>query len=111
MRTIMTTVLVVLVTFTLTLPGKAAESAITGTLVEIGCANVPFGKGTAACMLRCASRGEPIGIRTSDGTYTITGDWTATHGDDLAELMTKKVKATGEINGMTIAVATVAPAE
>ena len=111
MRTILATVAVALVTLTLGLPGRAAESTITGTLVEIGCADVPFGEGTAACMLRCASRGEPIGIRTSDGTYTVTGDWSKNIGEDVSELMTKEVKATGKIDGMTIAVTTLAPAE
>ena len=108
MRTIVAIAIVIL---TLAVPSGAAESTIIGTLVEIGCANVPFGKGTAACMLRCAERGEPIGIRTSDGTYTITGDWLATNGHQLAALMTKEVKVTGETDGMTIAVATMEPAE
>ena len=108
MRTI---VAITLVTLTLAVPSRATESTIIGTLVEIGCANVPFGKGTAACMLRCAERGEPIGIRTSEGTYTITGDWAAIHGHQLAALLTKEVEVTGETDGMTIAVATMEPAE
>lgn len=108
MRTI---VAITIVTLTLAVPSGATESTIIGTLVEIGCSNVPFGKGTAACMLRCAERGEPIGIRTSEGTYTITGDWAAINGHQLAALMTKEVEVTGETDGMTIAVATMEPAE
>ena len=85
----------------------AAESTVTGTFVEIGCANMPQGDGQAACMLHCAQHGEPIGIKTSDGIYTITGDWMANNADRLAELMAKKVEATGDVDGMRIAVESV----
>ena len=93
------------------LPVIPADSTVTGTLVEIGCANVPFGKGTAACMVRCAKRGEPIGIRTDEGTYTITGDWAFQNEEQLARLMTKEVRAIGEVTGMTIVITSMEPAE
>ena len=49
-----------------------------------------------ACMVRCAKDGDPIGILTDDGIVTITGDWAATHPDDLTEMMAKRVRATGQ---------------
>lgn len=82
----------------------AAEETVTGVLVEVGCANEPASDAHTACMLRCAQRGEPIGIRTSDGIYTILGDWTANNGDALASLMAKEVEATGDVSGQTITV-------
>lgn len=62
-------------------------------------------------MVRCAKRGEPIGIRTDEGTYTITGDWAFQNEEQLARLMTKEVRAIGEVTGMTIVIASMEPAE
>ncbi len=55
-------------------------------------------------MLRCAKRGEPIGIRTDEGTYTITGNWAVQNEEQLAALMTKEVRAIGEVTDLTIVV-------
>ena len=55
-------------------------------------------------MVRCAKRGEPIGIRTDEGTYTITGDWAFQNEEQLARLMTKEVRAIGEVTDLTIVV-------
>ena len=51
-----------------------------------------------ACMVRCAQNGDPIGILTDDGLYTITGDWLAENGARLADLMAEQVEATGEVS-------------
>ena len=110
MRIIANSLGIAFVAVFLTLPGTAADREVVGTLIEIGCATVPFGQGTAACMLRCAKRGEPIGIRTNEGTYTISGNWAADNETLLAELMTKEVIAIGEVDGLTIAVASMEPA-
>ena len=81
-------------------PGLAAENTVSGLLVEAGCGS-QFGDTTpsdehVACMVRCARNGDPVGILTGDGLYTITGDWVANNGDKLAELMAQQVEATGE---------------
>ena len=76
-----------------------AEETITGRLVEAGCAAMGGAEPSAehvACMVRCASNGDPIGIQTDDGLYTITGDWATEHPDRLAEMMAKQVRVTGE---------------
>lgn len=77
----------------------AAEDTITGRLVEAGCAAMGGAEPSAehvACMVRCATNGDPIGIQTADGLYKITGDWASSNPDKLAELMAKQVRVTGE---------------
>ena len=91
---------VVLVTgVTMSTSVVAAEETITGMLVEAGCAAMGGTNPSAehvACMVKCARNGDPIGILTDDGLYTITGSWAAENGDKLAELMATQVHATGE---------------
>ena len=91
---------VVLVTaVTMSTSVVAAEETITGMLVEAGCAAMGGTNPSAehvACMVKCARNGDPIGILTDDGLYTITGNWASENGDKLAELMAKQVHATGE---------------
>jgi len=77
----------------------AAAETITGMLVEAGCAAMGGANPSdehVACMVKCARNGDPIGILTDDGLYTITGNWASENGDTLAELMAKQVHATGE---------------
>ena len=77
----------------------AADETITGRLVESGCAAMGSAEPSdehVACMVRCAKDGDPIGILTDDGIVTITGDWAATHPDDLTRMMAKQVRATGQ---------------
>ena len=83
----------------MTTSAVTAEETITGMLVEAGCAAMGGADPSAehvACMVRCAQNGDPIGILTEDGLYTITGDWAASHGDRLVELMATQVHAIGE---------------
>ena len=80
-----------------TLP--AADETITGRLVESGCAAMGSAEPSdehVACMVRCAKDGDPIGILTDDGIVTITGDWAASHPEDLTRMMAKQVRATGQ---------------
>lgn len=79
----------------------AAEETLTGRLVESGCAAMGSAEPSdehVACMVRCAKDGDPIGILTDDGIVTITGDWAASHPDDLTRMMAKQVRATGEMS-------------
>ena len=83
----------------LTTAVMTADETITGRLVEAGCAAMAGADPSpehVACMVRCAQNGDPIGILTEDGLYKITGDWAASHPDELAALMAKQVRATGE---------------
>ena len=80
--------------------GVAAENTVTGLLVEAGCGShlgdTSPSDEHVACMVRCARNGDPIGILTDDGLYTVTGDWVTHNGDKLDELMAQQVEATGE---------------
>ena len=94
-----------------------AEETITGMLVEAGCAAMGGTDPSAehvACMVRCAQNGDPIGILTDDGLYTITGDWASRNSDRLEELMATQVHATGETSttdgGRLLEVSTIEPA-
>ena len=83
----------------LTTAVMTADETITGQLVEAGCAAMAGADPSpehVACMVRCARNGDPIGVLTEDGLYKITGDWAASHPDELAALMAKQVRATGE---------------
>ena len=100
----------------MTTSAVAAEETITGMLVEAGCAAMGGADPSAehvACMVRCAQNGDPIGILTEDGLYTITGDWASSHGDRLVELMATQVHATGETSEaggeMLLEVSTIEP--
>ncbi len=83
----------------LTTSVMTAEETITGRLVEAACGAMAGANPSpehVACMVRCAQHGDPIGIMTDSGLYKITGDWAASHPDELAALMAKQVRATGE---------------
>ena len=84
---------------TLGFPHSVSGETISGMLVEKACGLNLDGKSPSddhvACMVRCAEDGDPIGILTETGFYTITGDWLVNNADMLAELMAKNVEATG----------------
>ena len=78
-----------------------AEQTVTGMLVEAGCGtnlgdNSPS-EDHVACMVRCGKQGEPLGIVTEQGLYTITGEWAKNNTPTLLELMAQQVAATGEV--------------
>ena len=100
MRSLLILSIVAICATVLMVPGAAAENTVSGLLVEAGCGSHLGEAGPSdehvACMVRCARNGDPIGILTDDGLYTITGDWVANNGDRLVELMARQVEATGE---------------
>jgi hypothetical protein len=104
---------------TLAVPNAVAERTVTGMLVEAAC-GLHLGEASpsddhVACMVRCARDGDPIGILTDEGLYTITGDWLKQNGAQMAELMAQQVRATGEIrregDQLQIALASIERAE
>ena len=93
----------------------SSEHTVTGMLVEAAC-GLRLGEAGpsdehVACMVRCARNGDPIGILTDEGLYTITGSWPERNETRLAELMAQQVAATGEISredgGLQIDVASI----
>ena len=90
---------------------RAESKTVTGEVIDVQCQmkkaeNV--GAGHSDCALSCAKRGATMGIMTSDGVYTITGDYTADNNKKLLDYIAKNVEATGDVtmkDGMkTIAV-------
>ena len=77
------------------------EQTVTGMLVEAGCGANLGENGPSddhvACMVRCGKRGEPLGIVTDEGLYTITGEWAKNNTPALLDLMAEEVSATGAV--------------
>ena len=100
MRTFLMLSVVAVCASALVVPGAAAEKTVSGLLVEAGCGSHLGDTNPSdehvACMVRCAQNGDPVGILTDDGLYTIAGDWVANNGDKRSELMAEQVEATGE---------------
>ena len=84
----------------LLLPGLAAERTVVGMLVEAGCGShlgdTSPNNEHVACMIRCASNGDPVGILTEEGIFTINESWVTANLDRLSGLMAEQVVATGE---------------
>jgi len=78
----------------------AAPSTLKGEVVDVQCA-LKDAKNTgsehADCALSCARRGATMGIRTEEGVYTITGDYTRENNKRLLEFVAQQVEASGEV--------------
>jgi hypothetical protein len=78
----------------------ASEKTITGEVVDVQCQMKKAentGSDHANCAMSCAKRGAKMGILTSDGVYTIAGDYTANNNEKLLPFVAQVVTATGEI--------------
>ena len=51
----------------------------------------------AARTMRCARRGDPMAIQTSDGLYLVAGDYTANRNAKLLDFVGKPVEAKGNV--------------
>jgi hypothetical protein len=82
--------------------GVVAEPrTIAGEVVDVRCyerATENAGDAHVDCALSCARRGATLGIRTVDGVYTITGEYTAEMNRRLIEFVARTVEATGEVS-------------
>ena len=82
--------------------GVAAEPhTIAGEVIDVRCfekAADNAGDAHVDCALSCARRGATLGIRTADGVYTITGEYTAEMNRRLIEFVARTVEATGEVS-------------
>lgn len=82
------------------IPLAAAPSTVKGEVVDVQCAlkdTKNTGSDHADCALTCARRGATMGIRTADGVYTITGEYTTENNKRLLEFVAQQVEATGEV--------------
>jgi hypothetical protein len=97
----------------------ADTKTITGEVIDIQChtkrGDNGKGEAHAGCATGCAKKGAAMGILTSDGVYTIAGDYTKDNNAKLVEFVAKNVTATGEVSEKdgqkTIAVASMALAK
>jgi len=85
----------------LAMPAAAADMTIKGDVVDVACATDPKLAGkfddVIACTIAAAKKGGPLGVKTADALYTITGDYAANKNAKLLDFLTKKVIATGEV--------------
>ena len=83
-----------------TIPLGAAATTLKGEVVDVQC-NLKDAKNKGAdhadCALSCARRGATMGLLTTEGVYTITGDYTKENNKKLLEFVAKQVEATGEV--------------
>lgn len=82
-------------------PAWAADMTIKGDVVDVACATDPklasqFGD-VLACSIAVAKKGGPLGVKTADALFVITGDYAANRNAKLLDFLTKKVIATGEV--------------
>jgi hypothetical protein len=78
----------------------AEPRTIAGEVIDVRCYERSADNAGAAhvdCALSCARRGATLGIRTADGVYTITGEYTAEMNRRLTEFVAQTVEATGEV--------------
>jgi hypothetical protein len=82
------------------------ETTVRGELIDVAChtKSIKAGDGGAtasnhaACALKCARKGIPVGILTSSAVYTITGDFTAHDNQRLIAFVNQQVVATGSVS-------------
>ena len=78
----------------------AESRTVTGEVVDVRCYEKSAdnsGDAHADCALSCARRGATLGIRTAEGVYVITGDYTAELNRRLIEFVAHPVEAAGEV--------------
>lgn len=66
-------------------PLFAADMTVKGDIVDV------------ACSVAGAKKGNPLGVKTADALYAITGDYTANKNAKLLDFVARKVIATGEV--------------
>ncbi len=82
-------------------PLFAADMTVKGDIVDVACATDMKLAGKATEIIECsvagAKKGSPLGVKTVDALYAITGDYTANKNAKLLDFVARKVIATGEV--------------
>lgn len=85
----------------LVVPASAADMTIKGDVVDVACATDKKYAGkledVIACSIAAVKKGDPLGVKTADALYTITGDYAANKNAKLLDFVPRKVIATGEV--------------
>ena len=86
---------------TLVITVRAADMTVKGDIVDVACATdkklVGKPEDIIACSIAAAKKGDPIGVKTTDALYTITGDYTANKNAKLLDFVARKALITGEV--------------
>jgi hypothetical protein len=102
MRNVISIVAAVLVVTALAMPVFAADMTVKGDIVAVACANDKKFAGKIdeiiACSIAVAKKGDPLGVKTADALYSLTGDYTANKNAKLLDFVARKVLITGEVN-------------
>ena len=84
-----------------TMPVFAADMTVKGDVVDVACANDKKFAGKIdeiiACSIAVAKKGDPLGVKTADALYSLTGDYTANKNAKLLDFVARKVLITGEV--------------
>ena len=82
-------------------PGAAEYRSVKGEVVAPSCtvddAGGPARESPAARTMRCARRGVPMAIQTSDGLFFVEGDYAANNNAKLLDFVAKTVVAKGTV--------------
>ena len=101
MRKLLATLSAVAIVAALGVSLRAEPKTVKGEVIDVMCHTKKaenVGASHADCALSCAKRGAAMGIMTSDGVYTITGDYTNDKNAKLLDYVAKNVEATGEVS-------------
>jgi hypothetical protein len=81
-------------------PLLAEMKTVRGEVVDVQCQMKDAarkGMDHAKCATSCAKKGAAMGILTSNGVYTITGDYTKNSNEKLIDFVAKNVEAKGNV--------------
>jgi hypothetical protein len=81
-------------------PMLAETKTVRGEVVDVQCQMKDTNKkgmDHAKCATACAKKGGAMGILTSDGVYTITGNYAKDNNEKLLAFIAKNVEAKGDV--------------
>jgi hypothetical protein len=74
------------------------EKTLRGAVVDLDCdADGKNAPDHADCALRCAKRGQPLGVSAADGVYVITGTFADDKNAKLVDFVSKTVDVKGTV--------------
>jgi hypothetical protein len=98
MRALVSLVAGAILSVALGLPASAAEMTVKGTIACFPYPNEPEKPAADdTSTMACAKKGLPVGIRTADATFRVTGDYTANNNAKLLDFVSRTILASGEV--------------
>ena len=94
MRNVIAVMAAVAFVATLVITVRAADMTVKGDIVDVACATdkklVGKPEDIIACSIAAAKKGDPIGVKTADALYTITGE--VTEKDGVKSINVKSIR-------------------